>query len=86
MIKALKVTNMPAPIFEDVIPSWCSGKDTAADKVVYTYHETIFHANDTSPRGWQDDQGRRELRSKGSGIMYSDFIEEYNGFLCLTDD
>lgn len=89
MIKALEVTHEPPPLCEDGVPSWHSGKDTAAKKVVFIYHdETIFHANDAPSRGWHDDQGSRELRPKGKGrgIMYSDFVEEYNGFLRLTDE
>ena len=88
-IKALECTHKPPPTCEDGIPSWHSGKATAAKKVVFIYHdETIFHANDALSRGWHDDQGSRELRPKGKGrgIMYSDYIEEYNGFLALTDE
>ena len=54
---------------------------------MFIYHdETIFHANDAPSRGWHNDQGSREMRPKGKGrgIMYSDFVEDYNGFLRLT--
>ena len=52
MIKALEVTHKPPPLCEDMIPSWHSGKETAAKKVVFIYHdETIFHANDAPSRG-----------------------------------
>ena len=87
MIKALEVTHKPPPLCEDEISSWHSGNNTAAKKVVSIYHdETIFHANNAPSRGWHNDQGSRELRPKGKGrgIMYSEFVEEYNGFLCLT--
>jgi len=38
--------------------------------------------------GWHDPQGSRATRpkGKGKGIMISDFVEEYGGFLALTED
>ena len=87
MTKALEVTDKPPPRCEDMIPLWHSGKEIAAKKVVFIYHdETIFHANDAPSRGWHDDQGSREEGGKRRGVMYSDFVEEYNGFLRLMDE
>ena len=88
-IKGLEQRHKPPPLCADGIHSWNHGKETESKKVVFIYHdETIFHANDALSRGWHDDQGSRELRPKGKGrgIMYSDFVEEYNGFLRLTDE
>ena len=88
-IKILESTHKPPPTCSDGIPSWHSGKDTAARNVVFIYHdETILFANDAPSRGWHDDMGSRQLRPKGSGkgLMISDFIEEYNDFLSLMDE
>ena len=85
----LESTHKPPPTCDDGIPSWHSGKETAARKVVFIYHDkTIFFTNDAPSQGWHDDMGSRQLRPKGrgKGLMISDFVEEYNGFLSLTDE
>lgn len=58
------------------------------EKTVVLFHdETTFQANDDQPTLWAE-KGTSIMRpkSKGSGIMLSDFIEERNGYLCLTDE
>ena len=48
----------------------------------------MFKANDAPSMGWHNPQGSHATRpkGKGKGIMISDFVEEYGGFLALTDD
>ena len=58
------------------------------EKTVILFHdETTFTANDDQPTLWAE-KGTTVIRpkSKGSGIMLSDFIEERNVFLCSTDE
>jgi len=58
------------------------------DKTVVLFHdESTFQANDDQPSFWGT-KGTTVMRpkSKGSGIMVSDFIDEKNGYLCLTQE
>ena len=57
--------------------------------MVFIYHdETTFAANDALLMGWHDPEGSCQLRpkSKGRAILISNFVEEYGGFLRLSDD
>ena len=57
-------------------------------KTVFIFHdETTFQANDDQPTLWAS-KGTNVMRpkSKGSGIMVSDFISERDGYLGLTED
>ena len=50
------------------------------------HDESIFHSNDD--QGWMwGEKGKTilKLKGQGHGIMVSDFIDEHNGFLTLTD-
>ena len=58
------------------------------EKTVFLFHdETTFQANEDQTTVWAP-KGTKIIRpkSKGSGIMVSDFICEQSGYLCLTDD
>lgn len=54
-------------------------------KVVIFHDESIYHVNEDQSSFWGD-KSTHVLRpkSKGAGIMVSDFIEEKGGFLGLT--
>ena len=56
-------------------------------KLVLIYQdESIFNVNDAQKWMWAtDDMPVLQPKSKGSGIMVSDFVEQHSGFLCLTD-
>lgn len=67
------------------IPPICKER---LDKTVIMFHdETTFQANDDQSTVWAE-KGTSVMqpKSKGSGIMVSDFIEERNGYLCLNDE
>ena len=88
-LKGLEATHKPPPACADRIPFWNSGNETKEKRVIFIYHdETVFKANDAPSMGWHDPQGSRATRPKGEGkgIMISDFLEEYGGFLSLTDE
>ena len=56
-------------------------------RLVIIYHdESIFHINEGQTWIWgTGDHPYIQPKSKGAGIMISDFIDQYNGFLWLTD-
>ena len=88
-LKGLEQAHKPPPTCTDGIPSWNAGNETKQKRIVFIYHdESVFKANDAPSMGWHDPQGSRATRpkGKGKGIMISDFVEEYGGFLALTDD
>lgn len=55
--------------------------------VVFFHDESIFHANEDQHFQWGI-KGDHMIRpkSKGSGIMVSDFVDERNGYLALTEE
>ena len=58
------------------------------DKIVFLFHdETTFQANEDQPTLWAP-KGTKVIqpKSKGSGIMISDFICEQSGYLALNDE
>ena len=58
------------------------------DKTVVFFHdESTFQANEDQPTFWGT-KGTTVMKpkSKGSGIMVSDFVDEINGYLCLTQE
>lgn len=58
------------------------------DKTVVFFHdESTFQANEDQPTFWGT-KGTTVMKpkSKGSGIMVSDFVDEINGYLCLTHE
>ena len=63
-------------------------EQAGAKKLVTICHdESTFNANDDQTFGWADETMTvLKPKSKGSGMMVSDFIEEHGGFLELTND
>ena len=57
-------------------------------KNIFIFHdETTFNANDDEGLQWgTPDSQLIRPKSRGSGIMVSDFIIERDGFLCLTEE
>ena len=58
------------------------------NKLVMIYHdESIFNTNEGQTWMWGTDDNPAILpKTKGSGIMVSDFVEEHGGYLCLSED
>ena len=57
-------------------------------KTVFIFHdESSFHANEDQKVQWGQ-KGTHMIRpkSQGSGIMVSDFVDEKNGYLALSND
>ena len=88
----LASTHLPPPLCSDEPPCHASSYTSSDEpslhrKLVLIFHdESIFHSNDD--QGWMwGEKGNTILKPKGQGrgIMVSDFIDEHNGFLALTD-
>ena len=79
----------PTPKVQQAFPSDVSLTSSAVrDKCVMIFHdESTFNANDNQTVQWGvKGEGMLRPKSKGSGIMVSDFIDERNGYLCLTTE
>ncbi len=57
------------------------------DNTIFWFHdESTFNANDDQPMMWKDATMQViKPKGRGSGIMVSDFIEERDGYLALSD-
>ena len=78
----------PTDEAKNALPSDIHGPlpELAEKRVVLFHDESTFQSNEDQPTLWAE-KGTTVMRpkSKGSGIMVSDFIDEHNGFLQLTD-
>lgn len=85
----LNKTNAPIPEAAESLPTDIdSPPDDQVLKTVFLFHdESTFQANDDQSTFWgTENMTFLRPKSKGTGIMVSDFIEEHNGYLKLTDD
>ena len=58
-----------------------------AKTVGFFHDESTFMSNEDQPTQWgMKGEKMMKPKSKGAGIMVSDFIDEYNGFLALSDE
>jgi len=77
--ETLQSSSVPLPLLPSEQAPW---------KLVLIFHdESTFHA--TEDQGWiWGEKGKMVIRPKGQdrGIMVSDFIDEHNGYLALTND
>ena len=79
---------MPPPLCDDGVLSFDTGNVDAEKKLVLIYHdESIFYSNESPGWRWaEQDRLTLPAKGKGRGIMVSDFVEEHNGFLQLSDE
>ena len=55
--------------------------------VVFFHDESMFMSNEDQPKQWgMKGEKIMKPKSKGAGIMVSDFVDEHNGFLALSDE
>ena len=87
-MEILGQTHQPPPSCSDNVITENIGDPSAKKKLVLIFHdESIYHSNED--QGWQwSEEGKITIKPKGlgRGLMVSDFIDEYNGFLHLTAD
>ena len=85
----LNESNAPTEQAKKALPSDLHGPpQEVADKTIILFHdESTFQSNEDQPTLWAE-KGTNVMRpkSKGSGIMVSDFIDERNGYLQLSDE
>ena len=85
----LHFTNAPTEEAQKAIPADIDAPtlERRPKTVVFCHDESTFQANDDQSLQWGE-KGTKMMKpkSKGAGIMVSDFIDEYNGFLALTDE
>ena len=85
----VSLTNGPTPDAIKAIPVDIeSPTEDRRSKTVFIFHdETTFHSNDDQILKWGlKGEKIMKSKSKGAGIMLSDFIDNHNGFLALTDE
>ena len=82
-------TSLELSPFSANIPSTSASASTPTDKkLVMIYHdESIFNTNEGQTWMWGTDNNPAILpKTKGSGIMVSDFVDEHGGYLRLSED
>ena len=85
----LHFTNAPTEDAMKALPSDIDPptNDTRSKTVVFFHDESTFMSNEDQPTQWgMKGEKMMKPKSKGAGIMVSDFIDEHNGFLALSDD
>lgn len=89
---AFEVSHLPPAQPEDVLPGAKqpvqTGNSSATKDLVTIFHdESSFQSNEDQRFMWsQPDQTSIKPKSRGSGRMVSDFIEEHSGYLRLSPD
>jgi hypothetical protein len=73
---ALRESHQPLPTCSDEPPRIRSESDERKELVVVYHDESIYNSNEGQT--WM-------AKTKGSGLMVSDFIEEHDGYLSLSD-
>lgn len=87
-LEILQSTHLPPPLCSDGLVRHQIGNPSAKKKLVLLYHdESSFHANEGQSVIWAE-EGKVPIRpkSQGRGMMVSNFVDEYNGLLKLSDD
>ena len=85
----LHFTNAPTDVAARALPSDVDPPtNERRSKTVFLFHdESTFMSNEDQPTQWgMKGEKMMKPKSKGAGIMVSDFIDEHNGFLALSDD
>ena len=83
-LEVLEATHaLPPPVSDEPQTSVSSGRKT----LVLIYHdESTFHSNDDQGWVWAEKWSQQiKPKGQGRGLMVSDFIDEHNGYLKLTD-
>ena len=84
----LRSAHKPPPQCSDEPPHVRQEEDEEKKELVVIYHdESIFNTNEGQKWMWGEEERPAILpKTKGSGIMVSDFVEEHGGYLRLTDE
>ena len=84
----LRKAHQPLPQCSDEEPRVRNEDDEDKKKLVVLYHdESIYNTNEGQSWMWGEDEHPALLpKTKGSGIMVADFIEEHAGYLAFTPE
>ena len=78
---------MEPPILKHLPTPLLASAERRENLVVLFHDESTFNANDDQTLQWGvKGEGMLRPKSKGSGIMVSDLVDERNGYLALTDE
>ena len=83
----LQATHRPPPICSDEPPPTVRDEreEEKKDLVVIYHDESIYNSNEGQTWMWGEEERPALLpKTKGSGLMVSDFVDEHDGFLCLS--
>ena len=85
-MEELRKTHKPPPQCSDEEPRMRVEEDEEKKTLVVLYHDkSIYNTNEGQSWMWAEDDHPALLpKTKGSGIMVADFIDEHNGYLQLT--
>ena len=77
----------PPPCSDEMAPVPGPKAKLQKDLVLIYYDESIFNTNEGQKWMWAtDDTPVIQPKTKGSGITVSDFVNNHNGYLQLTDE
>lgn len=84
----LRKTHKPPPPCADEPPRVRNEEDDVKKQLVLLYHdESIYNCNEGQTWMWAEAEKPAILpKTKGSGVMIADFIDEHEGYLRLSDD
>ena len=87
-LRQLKSTHKPAPPCSDERAATPPPDVETRKKLVLLYHdESIFNVNEGQTWMWAtEDTPVIQPKTKGAGVMVSDFIDQHQGFLQVSDD
>ena len=83
----LHFTAAPTEEAAKALPSVdCPTSEQRAKTVVFFHDESTLMSNKDQPTQWgMKGEKMMKPKSRGAGIMVSDFVDEHNGFLALSD-
>ena len=86
-LEVLAITHAPPPPCNDNLPVEPFIGPQHKPVILLFHDESTFHSNED--QGWMwGEKGKQPIKPKGQGkgIMVSDFVDEFNGLLALTDE
>ncbi len=92
LMESYRNTHQPRPLCSDETPPPAPSTSILPEqfdrKLVMIYHDdSIFSVNEAQTWMWgTEDKPAILPKTKGCGIMVSDFIDEHNGFLRLSSE
>ena len=86
-LEVISLTHAPPPFCEDEQPVEPFIGPQRKRVVLIFHDESSFHSNEDQEWMWAE-KGKQPIRPKGlgRGIVVSDFVDEYNGLLRLTEE